>query len=123
MSIGRGALSQFRAATDPDAPGGGFYGPLFVTNGPPVRKPLVQPGTDDEAIAALWPVAEHETGVHDRPRVMNRRDRREMLARNATVEECRAVEATTADVFSSQRVRRVRGRFGCAHRGDVRCVV
>ncbi|MDF2829754.1 MAG: putative oxidoreductase, partial [Mycobacterium sp.] len=41
MSTDRGALSQLRAAVDPKAPGGGFYGPLFVTNGPPVRKPLV----------------------------------------------------------------------------------
>lgn len=62
MSIDRGALSQLRAATDPDAPGGGFYGPLFVTNGPPIRKPLVRPGSDG-AIDALWRVAERETGV------------------------------------------------------------
>ncbi|MEO6653995.1 MAG: hypothetical protein ABIP17_15210 [Ilumatobacteraceae bacterium] len=62
MSTDRGALSQLRAATDPDAPGGGFYGPLFTTNGPPVRKPLVRPGSD-EAIAVLWHVAERETGL------------------------------------------------------------
>jgi len=62
MSTDRGALSQLRAATDPDAPGGGFYGPLFVTNGPPVRKPLVRPGRD-AAVRALWEVAEHETGI------------------------------------------------------------
>ena len=62
MSTDRGALSQLRAATDPDAPGGGFYGPLFVTNGPPVRKPLVRP-CSDSAIDALWQVAERETGV------------------------------------------------------------
>ncbi len=62
MSIDRGALSQLRAATDPDAPGGGFYGPLFVTNGPPVLKPLIRPGSDG-AIDALWQVAERETGV------------------------------------------------------------
>ncbi|MCP9272526.1 SDR family NAD(P)-dependent oxidoreductase [Mycolicibacterium arenosum] len=62
MSTDRGALSQLRAAVDPKAPGGGFYGPLFVTNGPPVRKPLVRPGSDG-AIAALWQVAEKETGL------------------------------------------------------------
>ena len=62
MSTDRGALSQMRAATDPEAPGGGFYGPMFVTNGPPVRKPLVRPGSD-AAIATLWEVAERETGV------------------------------------------------------------
>lgn len=62
MSIDRGALSQLRAATDPDAPGGGFYGPLFVTNGPPVLKPLIRPGSDG-AIDALWQVAARETGI------------------------------------------------------------
>ncbi|MCG7578823.1 SDR family NAD(P)-dependent oxidoreductase [Mycolicibacterium sp. OfavD-34-C] len=62
MSTERGALSQLRAATDPKAPGGGFYGPLFVTNGPPVRKPLVRPGSD-AAVKALWLVAERETGL------------------------------------------------------------
>ena len=62
MSTERGALSQLRAATDPKAPGGGFYGPLFGTNGPPVRKPLVRPGSD-AAVKALWQVAERETGL------------------------------------------------------------
>ena len=62
MSTDTGALSQLRAATDPAAPGGGFYGPLFVTNGPPVRKPLVRPGSD-AAIETLWQVAERETGL------------------------------------------------------------
>ncbi|MEZ5381564.1 MAG: SDR family NAD(P)-dependent oxidoreductase [Microthrixaceae bacterium] len=62
MSTDRGALSQLRAATDPSAPGGGFYGPLLATNGPPVLKPLVRPGSD-AAIKALWEVAERETGL------------------------------------------------------------
>lgn len=62
MSTDYGALSQLRAATDPKAPGGGFYGPLFVTNGPPVLKPLIRPGSD-AAIEALWQVAERETGL------------------------------------------------------------
>ncbi len=62
MSTDRGALSQLRAAVDPAAPGGGFYGPLFVTNGPPVRKPLLRPGSD-AAIRTLWQVAERETGL------------------------------------------------------------
>ncbi len=61
MTTDRGALSQLRAATDPAAPGGGFYGPLFGMNGPPVRKPLVRPG-GDAAIEILWRVAEAETG-------------------------------------------------------------
>ena len=62
MSIERGALSQLRAATDPGARGGGLYGPLFVTSGPPVPKPLVRPGTDD-AVDRLWQVCERETGL------------------------------------------------------------
>jgi hypothetical protein len=62
LSGSSGALSQLRAATDPAAPGGGFYGPLCVTNGPPVRKPLIRPGSD-QAIRALWEVDERETGV------------------------------------------------------------
>ncbi len=62
MSTDRGALSQLRAATDPGAPGGGFYAPLFVNNGPPVLKPLLRPGSE-AAIRVLWEVAERETGV------------------------------------------------------------
>jgi len=62
MSTDQGALSQLRAATDPQAPGGGFYGPLWVTNGPPVLKPLIRPGSD-AAVATLWQVAERETGL------------------------------------------------------------
>ena len=62
MSTDRGALSQLRAAVDPAAPGGGFYGPLFVDNGPPARKPLLRPGSD-AAVAALWQAAEAETGL------------------------------------------------------------
>ncbi|MCV7169229.1 SDR family NAD(P)-dependent oxidoreductase [Mycobacterium manitobense] len=62
MSTDRGALSQLRAAVDPGAPGGGFYGPLWGTNGPPVRKPLVRPGSN-AAIEALWRAAESETGL------------------------------------------------------------
>ncbi len=44
MSPATGALSQLRAAVDPEAKGGEFYGPLFVNNGPPVRKPILRPG-------------------------------------------------------------------------------
>ena len=58
-----GALSQLRAATDPAAKGGEFYGPLFVNNGPPVRKPIVRRLGMDKAIAALWEVSERETGI------------------------------------------------------------
>jgi hypothetical protein len=62
MSTDWGARGQLRAAVDPTAPGGGFYGPLYVMNGPPVRQPLIRPGSD-AAIEALWKVAESETGL------------------------------------------------------------
>jgi NAD(P)-dependent dehydrogenase (short-subunit alcohol dehydrogenase family) len=63
MSAADGALSQLRAATDPAARGGEFYGPLFVNSGPPVRKPVIRRLGMDRAIAALWEVSEHETGL------------------------------------------------------------
>jgi NAD(P)-dependent dehydrogenase (short-subunit alcohol dehydrogenase family) len=63
MSPADGALSQLRAATDPSAKGGEFYGPLFVNNGPPVRKPVLRKVGMDTAIAKLWEVSERETGV------------------------------------------------------------
>jgi NAD(P)-dependent dehydrogenase (short-subunit alcohol dehydrogenase family) len=63
MSPARGALSQLRAATDPQAKGGEFYGPLWVNNGPPVRKPIVRRVGMDRAIEKLWAVSERETGV------------------------------------------------------------
>jgi NAD(P)-dependent dehydrogenase (short-subunit alcohol dehydrogenase family) len=63
MSPAEGALSQLRAATDPAAKGGEFYGPLFVNNGPPVRKPIFRTLGLDAAIARLWEVSERETGL------------------------------------------------------------
>src|SRR5215468_1942579 len=63
MSAADGALSQLRAATDPAAKGGEFYGPRFVNSGPPVRKPVVRRLGMDKAIAALWDVSERETGI------------------------------------------------------------
>lgn len=62
MSAADGALSQLRAATDPDATGGAFYGPRWGNNGAPVRKPILRPGTDAR-IATLWEVSERATGV------------------------------------------------------------
>jgi NAD(P)-dependent dehydrogenase (short-subunit alcohol dehydrogenase family) len=63
MSAADGALSQLRAATDPAARGGEFYGPMFVNNGPPVRKPIVRRVGMDKAIDALWQVSARETGI------------------------------------------------------------
>jgi NAD(P)-dependent dehydrogenase (short-subunit alcohol dehydrogenase family) len=63
MAPAEGALSQLRAATDPAARGGQFYGPLFVNSGPPVRKPILRRIGMDRAIARLWEVSARETGL------------------------------------------------------------
>lgn len=62
MSADKGALPQLRAATDPGAKGGEFYGPRWVTNGAPIRKPIVRRDID-EGIEKLWLVSERETGT------------------------------------------------------------
>ena len=62
MYADRGALPQLRAATDPNATGGEFYGPRWGNNGAPVRKPILRRGTDSR-IETLWEVSERETGV------------------------------------------------------------
>jgi NAD(P)-dependent dehydrogenase (short-subunit alcohol dehydrogenase family) len=63
MSPAQGALPQLRAATDPAAKGGEFYGPRFVNNGAPVRRPILRRIGMDRAIARLWEVSERETGL------------------------------------------------------------
>ncbi len=67
MSPGEGALSQLRAATDPGAKGGEFYGPLYVNSGPPVRKPILRRLRMSRAIEKLWLVSERETCLELRP--------------------------------------------------------
>jgi NAD(P)-dependent dehydrogenase (short-subunit alcohol dehydrogenase family) len=63
MSPENGALPQLRAATDPAAKGGEFYGPLWGNNGPPVRKPIFRKIGLDRAVDRLWEVSERETGI------------------------------------------------------------
>jgi hypothetical protein len=63
MTPADGARSQLRAATDPDARSGEFYGPLFVNNGPPVRKPIFRTAGATRAIERLWEVSEKATGL------------------------------------------------------------
>jgi NAD(P)-dependent dehydrogenase (short-subunit alcohol dehydrogenase family) len=58
-----GARSQLRASTDPAATSGEFYGPAFVNNGPPVRKPILRRIGVGRAISRLWQVSERETGL------------------------------------------------------------
>lgn len=62
-----GALPQLRAGTDPGAKGGEFYGPLWVNNGPPVRKPVFRRLGLDRAVDRLWEVSERETGIAVNP--------------------------------------------------------
>jgi NAD(P)-dependent dehydrogenase (short-subunit alcohol dehydrogenase family) len=62
MDVDQGAMPQIRAATDPRARGGEFYGPRFVNTGPAVRLPILRWGNAD-AIRTLWEVSERETGV------------------------------------------------------------
>jgi NAD(P)-dependent dehydrogenase (short-subunit alcohol dehydrogenase family) len=62
MSVEAGAMPQIRAATDPQARGGQFYGPRFMSVGPPVQLPVLRRGTG-AAIDTLWAVSERETGV------------------------------------------------------------
>jgi NAD(P)-dependent dehydrogenase (short-subunit alcohol dehydrogenase family) len=63
MSVADGALPQLRAATDPAARGGEFYGPAYVLSGPAVRKPVLRRLGMAKSIAALWEVSEAETGI------------------------------------------------------------
>jgi NAD(P)-dependent dehydrogenase (short-subunit alcohol dehydrogenase family) len=63
MAAEEGALSQLRAATDPSAKGGEFYGPRYVNNGPPVRKPVLRRIGMTRGITRLWEVSERETGL------------------------------------------------------------
>lgn len=58
-----GALPQLRAATDPGAKSGDFYGPLWVNNGPPVKKPVLRRLGLNRAVNRLWMVSERETGI------------------------------------------------------------
>jgi NAD(P)-dependent dehydrogenase (short-subunit alcohol dehydrogenase family) len=67
MSPAQGALPQLRAAADPKAHGGELYGPRWITNGPPVRLPILRRMGLDSAIARLWEVSERETGTSLEP--------------------------------------------------------
>lgn len=67
MSPSYGALSQLRAAADPEAESGEFYGPLWVNSGPPVRKPILRRLGMERAVARLWEVSERETGLELAP--------------------------------------------------------
>ncbi|MFW7414937.1 oxidoreductase [Demequina sp. SO4-18] len=63
MPAARGALPQLRAATDPRARGGQFYGPRWMNVGNAVRLPLYRRVGLSRSIAVLWEVSEDLTGV------------------------------------------------------------
>jgi NAD(P)-dependent dehydrogenase (short-subunit alcohol dehydrogenase family) len=63
MPASRGALSQLRAATDPAAVGGEFYGPKQRSRGIPVQVRIVRDEMLELAIDNLWKISEDETGV------------------------------------------------------------
>jgi NAD(P)-dependent dehydrogenase (short-subunit alcohol dehydrogenase family) len=63
MSPAEGARPQLRAATDPQARGGELYAPRYVSNGPPVRHPILRRWDLQRHIDVLWQVSERETGV------------------------------------------------------------
>ena len=59
----RGAWPVVRAAVDPDARGGDFYGPARSVTGPPVLTSPVPQSADPAFGSAFWDLAERATGV------------------------------------------------------------
>ncbi|MFD5441831.1 oxidoreductase [Streptomyces tendae] len=63
MPAASGALPQLRAATDPHAQGGDFYGPMFVNNGSPTKRPVLRRIGLDTSISRLWDLSTRLTGL------------------------------------------------------------
>lgn len=63
MTPSRGALSQLRAATDPEARGGEFYTPRWVNSGSPVRRPVTGMRNRPDKMQELWSLSESATGI------------------------------------------------------------
>ncbi|MDN3241728.1 oxidoreductase [Glycomyces tritici] len=65
QSQAAGALPQLRAATDPAAQGGQYYGPQGKSErkGPPVLVDTTAEAKDPETAARLWTISEALTGV------------------------------------------------------------
>lgn len=65
QSSGMGALPTLRAAVDPDARGGEYYGPggFAEGTGPPVRVGSSRRARDARVAVALWQLSEELTGV------------------------------------------------------------
>jgi hypothetical protein len=69
QSAAMGALPTLRAATDPAAVGGQYYGPdrMFETRGYPVVVTAADTAYDREVAARLWELSEELTGVTSAP--------------------------------------------------------
>jgi NAD(P)-dependent dehydrogenase (short-subunit alcohol dehydrogenase family) len=65
MDAGDGALPTLRAATDPQALAGSYWGPsrFFELNGPPGPGRITAAGQDRTVAARLWDLSEELTGV------------------------------------------------------------
>jgi NAD(P)-dependent dehydrogenase (short-subunit alcohol dehydrogenase family) len=63
MPPSKGALSQLRAATDPEAGGGELYAPRWVNTGSPVRRPVTGWRNRPDDMETLWGVSEDATGI------------------------------------------------------------
>ena len=61
MPAWRGAQSQIRAALDPKAKNGDFFGPRFSVSGPPIKLPILKPGATKN-IEKLWRISQEATG-------------------------------------------------------------
>ncbi len=66
MQPPKGALPTLRAATDPEAGGGDYYGPngFLQIRGYPKRIDMVKQARVSEDAARLWDISEELTGVH-----------------------------------------------------------
>ncbi len=65
QSVEQGTLPQLRAATDPKAQGGEYYGPdaRNERKGRPVVVDVIEPAKDPETATRLWTLSEELTGV------------------------------------------------------------
>ena len=63
QSAAQGALPFVRAATDPAAQAGEYYGPQFQIWGPPVRERPSRQSRDPDLAARLWERSEALTGI------------------------------------------------------------
>ena len=63
MSPLRGTLPALRAATDPNAQNGEFYGPRWSARGPAVKLGADERRSAEKDTARMWSVTEAETGI------------------------------------------------------------